>query len=243
MAPALRGGRDVTRKVRPGVADTALAPLRTMKKIRRRAFDGVLMVQPPSGIAHHPLMMKDTRHEGLDCIGIAPGAAVQTVLPLMRIVAGGINGAHIAMTRRTDVGTDTDHARSRALPGLTRHLAPKRCLRGWVRIHPLARETPVSLWCPTTALAISLDANPNYAANSKGRGKRLQTIGLIRALLYWTLHAMHLPNHHDLLLPGPVHHQVHHRLSHHLPTFPPVAFDPTYRLKWTSTSRHPMTPV
>jgi hypothetical protein len=114
-----------------------------MKKIRRRAFGRALVVQPPSGIAHSPLMMKDNSHEGLDGIGIAPGAAAQTVLLLMRIIAGGIDDAHIATTRRTDVGTDTDHARSRAL--LTRHLAPKLCLRGWVRINPLAREAPVSL--------------------------------------------------------------------------------------------------
>jgi len=156
-----------------------------MKKIRRRAFSRVLVVQPPSDIALSPLTMKDTSHEGLDGIGIAPGAAVQTVLLLMRIIAGGINDVHIATTRPTDVGTDTDHARSRAL--LTKHLAPKRCLRGWVRIDPLARETPVILWCPRTTPEISLDANPNYDANSKGRGKRLQklhTIALIRALLY-----------------------------------------------------------
>jgi hypothetical protein len=125
---------------------------------------GVLMVRPPSGIAHIPLTMKDTFHGGIDGRGIVPGAAAQTVLLLMRIIAHGINDAHITMTVRAGIGTDDiDHAQSRAL--LIRHLAPKRCQRPG--IEPLAREPPVSLWQRTT-LAISLDANMSYAANSKG---------------------------------------------------------------------------
>src|SRR6266852_5394118 len=93
MAPALPGGRDVTRKVHPGDADTALAHLRTMKK--RRAVDGrdvlrdrearapmerasgVHAVQPPSGIALIHLTMKGTFHGGIDDQDIVPGAAVQ----------------------------------------------------------------------------------------------------------------------------------------------------------------------
>jgi hypothetical protein len=177
VAPALDGGRDATRKVHLGDTGTALAPPLTRR--RRRAVGGcdvlrdrgarvpvgrrggVLVVRPPSGIAHIPLTMRDTLHGDIDGRGIVPGAAVQTGHLLMGIIA---NDAHITTTVRADIGTDdTDHARSRAL--LTRHLAPKRCQRPG--IDRLARELPVSL-SQRIALAISLDANMNYAANSRG---------------------------------------------------------------------------
>jgi hypothetical protein len=140
MAPALPGGRDVTRKVHPGDTDTALAPLRTMRRRGRRAIDGrdvprdpearapmdrasgVLVVQPPSGIAHTHLTMRGTFHGGVDDEDIVPGVAAQTVL-LMWIISRGINDALITRTVRTDIGADTD--RARALP--IRRLAPKRC--------------------------------------------------------------------------------------------------------------------
>ena len=208
---------------------------------------GVLVVQPPSDVARSPLTTRDTSHDGIG--GIAPGAVAQTAL-LMGIMARGINDAHIATIVRVVAGTDTDHARSRAL--LTRLLAPKRCRRGWVpRIDPRAQDPPVSLHWPRTALAISLDANPSYAANSKGRENHPQKLHTTlraptRARLYWTLYqlrATYLPNPHGPLLPGRVHHQVHHHPSLRLPTFLRTAFDATFRLKWTSTSRRPMTPA
>ena len=125
------------------------------------------MLQPPSDVAHSPLTMEDTSQGSIDGIGVVPGAAVQMVLLLMRIIARGINDAHIAMTVRVDIDTDTDHARSRPL--LISHLAPKRCRRGWVPgIDPPVRELPVSLRWQKIALAISLDAKLSYAANSKG---------------------------------------------------------------------------
>ena len=115
MAPVLHGGRDVTRKVHPGDADTTLVPLQTMRRRGRRAVDGrdvlrdrgarapmerasgVLVVQPPSGIAHIHLTM----------------------------IARGINDGLVTMTVRADIGADTD--RARAL--LIRRLAQKPCLR------------------------------------------------------------------------------------------------------------------
>jgi hypothetical protein len=140
MAPALPGGRDVTRKVHPGDTDTTLAPLRTMRRRGRRAIDGrdvlrdrgarasmerasgVLVVQPPSGIAHTHLTMRGTFHGGIDDEDIDPRAAAQTIL-LMRIMARGINDALVTRTVRADIGADTDHARAL----LIRRLAPKRC--------------------------------------------------------------------------------------------------------------------
>jgi hypothetical protein len=92
MAPALPGGRDMTRKVHPGDADTTLARLRTTKRRGRRAVDGrdvlrdrgvkapmdrasgVLVVQPPSGIAHIHLTMRGTFHGGIDDEDIVPRA-------------------------------------------------------------------------------------------------------------------------------------------------------------------------
>jgi hypothetical protein len=159
MAPALPGGRDVTRKVHPGDADTALAPLRTMRRRWRRAVDvrdvlrdrgarapigranGVLVIQPPSGIAHTHLTMRGTSHGGIDNEDIVPGAAVQTIL-LMWVIARGVNGPLATMTVHADIGADTDRARA----VLIRRLAPKRCQRVWVPgIDPLARDPPVSL--------------------------------------------------------------------------------------------------
>jgi hypothetical protein len=143
MAPALPGGRDVTRKVHPGDANTAHAPPRTMRRRGRRAVDGpdvlrdrgarapmerasgVLVVQPPSGIAHIHLTMRGTPHGGIDDEDIVPGAAVQIILLLMWTIARGINDALVTTTVRADIDADTD--RARAL--LTRRLAPKRCQR------------------------------------------------------------------------------------------------------------------
>jgi len=113
MAPTLPGGRDVARKVHPGDADTALAPLRTMRRRGRRAVDGrdvlrdrgarapmdrasgVLVVQPPSGVAHIHLTM----------------------------IACGINDALVTMTVRADIRADTDPASAL----LIRRLAQKPC--------------------------------------------------------------------------------------------------------------------
>lgn len=93
MALALPAGRDVTREVHLGDTDTALAPLRTMRR-RGRTVDGrdvlrdrgarapmerasgALVVQPPSGIAHVHLTMKGTFHGGIDDEDVVPGAAV-----------------------------------------------------------------------------------------------------------------------------------------------------------------------
>jgi len=141
MAPALPDGRDVTRKVHPGDADTALAPLRTMWRRRRRAVDGrdvlrdrearapmdrasgVLVVQPPSGNAHIHPTMRGTFHAGIDDQDIVPGVAAQTIRPLMWIMARGINDALVTRTVRADIDAHT--GRARAL--LIRRLAPKRC--------------------------------------------------------------------------------------------------------------------
>jgi hypothetical protein len=161
MAPALPAGRDVTREVHLGDTDTALAPLRTMRRRGRRAIDGrdvlrdrgarapmerasgVLVVQLPSGIAHVHLTMRGTfhGHDGIDDEDIVIGAAVQTVL-LMWIIVRAINDALVTMTVRPDIGADTD--RARAL--LIRRLAPKRCQTVLVPgIDHLARDPPVSL--------------------------------------------------------------------------------------------------
>jgi hypothetical protein len=148
------------RKVHPGAADTALALLRTMRRIGRSTIggrdvlrdrgagapmvraSGVLVVQPPSDVGHIPLTMKDIIPGGTDGEGIVLGPAVQTIPLLMRIIARGINDALFTMTVRADIGADTDRARVL----LIRHLAPKRCQTGWVlEIDPLVREPPVSL--------------------------------------------------------------------------------------------------
>jgi hypothetical protein len=146
------------RRVRPGDADTALAPLRTTTRRWRRAVDGrdilrdrgarapmerasgVLVVQPPSGIAHIHLTIRVTFHGRIDDEDIVPGAAVQTILHLTWVIARRINDARVTMTVHADIGADTD--RARAL--LIRRLAPKRCQRVWVPgIDPLARDPPV----------------------------------------------------------------------------------------------------
>lgn len=192
--------------------------------------------------------MTGTFHGGIDDQDIVPGAAVQTILLLMWIIARGTNDTLITRTVRADIGADTDRARALVI----RRLAPKHCQRIWVPgIDLLARDPPVSFRQQRTALAISLDVKPNYVANSKGRGRQLQKLQMsarasVRTPLYWTLHQLHeicLPNNHALLLPGRVRHQVHLHPSRRLQTFPPIAFDPTYPLKWTSTSRRPMTLV
>jgi hypothetical protein len=86
--------------------------------------------------------MRGTSHGGIDDQDIDPGAAVQTILLRMWIIARGINDTPITMTVRADIDADTD--RARAL--LIRRLAPKRCQRIWVPgIDPLARDPPVSL--------------------------------------------------------------------------------------------------
>ena len=160
MAPALPDGRDVTRKVHPGDADTVLPLLRMMRRRGRRAVDdrdelrdqgarvpmrrpsGVLVVQSPSGIAHIHLTMRVIFHSGIDDQKIGPGAAVQTILLLMQIIARGTNDALVTMTVRTDIGADTD--RARAL--LIRRLVRRRCQTTWVPgIDPLTRDPPVSL--------------------------------------------------------------------------------------------------
>ena len=105
--------------------------------------DRVLMVQSPNGIARIPLTMRGTIHGGIDDEGIVQAAAVQTILLPMRVTARGINDVLITMTVRADIGTDTDRPPPRAL--LIRHLAPKRCRRGWMSgIDPLDLEPPVS---------------------------------------------------------------------------------------------------
>lgn len=83
------------------------------------------MVQPPSGIAHIHLRMKDTFHGDIDEEDIVLGAAVQTILLLMWIIARGIKDALVTMTVRADIVADTD--RARAL--LIRRPAPKHCQR------------------------------------------------------------------------------------------------------------------
>src|SRR6266404_1958831 len=117
MAPALCGGRDVIRKVHLYAADTALAPLWTMRRRRRtdsgrdvlrdrgartpmERADRVLMVQSPNGIARIPLTMRGTIHGGIDDEGIVQAAAVQTILLPMRVTARGINDVLITMTVR-----------------------------------------------------------------------------------------------------------------------------------------------
>lgn len=84
---------------------------------------GVLVVQPPSDIGHIHLTMRGTFHGGTDDEAIGPGAAVQTILPLMRIIIREINDPLVTITVLADISADTN--RARAL--LIRRLAPKRC--------------------------------------------------------------------------------------------------------------------
>lgn len=162
MALALHGARDLTRKVHPGDVNTALSPLRTTRTRGRRVADGrdvlrdrgaralmelasrVLVVQPPSGIAHIHLTMRDTFHGGIDDGDIVPGVAVQTILLLMWIIARGINDTLVTMTVHANIGADTDRARAPPI----RCLALKRYQKAWVPgmgIGPLPQDPPVSL--------------------------------------------------------------------------------------------------
>ena len=143
VVPAMPGRRDATRKVHPGAADTALPPLRKVRRGGRRAADdrdvlrdqearappmrrasGVLVVLPPSGIAHILLTMRGSFHGGTDKNIVPAGAAVQqSILLLMWIIPRGINDALATMTVRADIGADTDPARAL----LIRRLVPRHC--------------------------------------------------------------------------------------------------------------------
>jgi hypothetical protein len=160
-APALRGGGGTAGKVRPGATDTALAHPRTTKRGRSAVGGGdarrdrgagtlvgttsgalgVEVTQPPSGIAHVLPTTRAIAHGGIDCVG-APGAPVQVVL-LMWIPARAVNDTQIAVTIRTEDGTDHAHFRA----PLIRRLAPKRYQRAWMLgiSRLVAREHPVSL--------------------------------------------------------------------------------------------------
>ena len=176
---------------------------------------------------------------------------MQAVL-LMRSPARGviITDTHITTTVRVDAGTDTDHARLR--PPLIRHLALRRCQKGWVLgIVRLVRDLPVRLRRRRTELAISsLDASLNYVANSKGKEKNWHlrkphpgVLAHVHAPLSPTLHQLHAlppPNGRARLLPGLVHHHVHPHLSPHRPTFPLTASDRTCPQRWISTLKRLM---
>lgn len=72
--------------------------------------------------------MRGTFHGGIDDGDIVPGAAVQTILLLMWIIARGIRNTLVNMTVRANIGAGTDRARA----PLIRRLVPKRYQKVWV---------------------------------------------------------------------------------------------------------------
>jgi len=266
MARVLRGE---AKRARLGAADIARARLRLMRRGRSdggggigdmlrdrgapmEVTSGVLVVGatlPPSDIARVPLMMKNTARGGIVIVGGALGVRVRTVL-MMGIPAHGTNDAPIATAVHADTGID--HAHFRAHP--IRRLAPRHYRMDWVLtpgIDRLIRGPPVNPHRRRTAPATLLNASLSYAANSKGREEshRLKShLGAgahVHAHPHWPLHPFPAipppPNRRALLLQARVHRLVHHRPSHHQPTFCPIAFDRTCRRRWTSTSKRPTT--
>jgi len=266
MARVLRGE---AKRAHLSAADIARARLRMTRRGRNddgggigdmlrdrgapmEVTSGVLVARatlPPSDIAHVLLMTKNITHGDIVIVGGALGVQVQTVL-MMGIPAHGTNDAPIATAAHADTGID--HAHFRAHP--IRRLAPRHYRMGWVLtpgIDRLIRGPQVSPHRRRTAPVISLNASLNYAANSKGREEshRLKLHPAARAHVHAHPHRpLHPfpaipppPNRRALLLQARVHHLVHHRPSHHQPTFCPIAFDRTCRRRWTSTSKRPTT--
>jgi hypothetical protein len=266
MARVLRGE---AKKARLGAADIARARLRMTRRgrsdggagigdiLRDRGApmeitSGVLVAGgtlPPSDIAPVPLMTKNITHGGIVVVGGAPGVRVQTDLK-MGIPAHGTNGAPIATVVRVDTDIEPAHLRTHPI----RRLAPRRYRMGWVLTQGIGRLTlgpPVSPHRRRTALGTSLNDRLSNAATSKGKEKRHRlkshpdASAHVHLHPHWPLHPFPAipspPNHRALLLQAPVHRLVHHHPSHHQPTFYLIAFDRTFRRRWTSTSMRPTT--